>query len=289
MGLSTTPFCLVSLTLIFMICFVFFPSVKTDTDYSTLDYKGCSKQLFSDPTGVFSQTLSTLLASLVSQSSKTKYFKTTSGESQNSISGLFQCRGDLSNGDCYSCISKLPDMLNRLCGETVAARIQLSGCSLRYEIAGYQQISGFELLYKTCGSSQAAGSGFEEQRDSAFAAVESGVVIGSGFYTTSYESVYVLAQCDGDLGIPDCGECVKSAVQKAQVECKNSISGQIYLHKCYINYSYYPNGVPRESSSGTGQNSGKTIAVVLGGAAGVGFVVICLMFFRSLLKKRDDY
>jgi hypothetical protein len=29
------------------------------------------------------------------------------------------------------------------------------------------------------------------------------------------------------------------------------------------------------------------VAIILGGAAGVGFLVICLLFARSLLKKHD--
>ncbi|KAF8388286.1 hypothetical protein HHK36_026952 [Tetracentron sinense] len=290
MGLSINPFFLLSLTLVFLSGFELLPYVKTASDYSTLVYKGCANQTFTDPTGVYSQTLSALFTSLISQSSKSKFFKTTSGGGQTTITGLFQCRGDLSNADCYNCVTKLPEMSNSLCGKTIAARIQLNGCYILYEISGFPQISGVELLYKTCSRSQAVGSGFEERRDTGFSAVESGMVSGNGFYTTSYESVYVLAQCEGDLGTGDCGECVKSAVQRAQVECGSSISGQIYLHKCYMSYNYYPNGVSRKSFSGrTGQNTGKTVAVVMGGAAAVGFGVVCLMFARSVMKKREVY
>lgn len=38
---------------------------------------------------------------------------------------------------------------------------------------------------------------------------------------------------------------------------------------------------------GTGQNTGKTVAIILGGAAGVGFLVILLMFARGAMKKHD--
>lgn len=38
---------------------------------------------------------------------------------------------------------------------------------------------------------------------------------------------------------------------------------------------------------GTGQTTGKTVAIILGGAAGVGFLVICMLFARGLMKKRD--
>lgn len=71
----------------------------------------------------------------------------------------------------------------------------------------------------------------------------------NGFYTTSYQSVYTLGQCEGDIGSADCADCVKNAVQKAQVECGSSVSGQIFLHKCFISYSNSPNGVPKTSSS----------------------------------------
>ena len=37
----------------------------------------------------------------------------------------------------------------------------------------------------------------------------------------------------------------------------------------------------------TGQNPGKTAAIILGGAAGVAFLVILLLFARSLKKKHD--
>ncbi|KAJ4968062.1 hypothetical protein NE237_014763 [Protea cynaroides] len=287
MGFITNPFCLFSFTLFFLAGFGFLQSVKTASNTNALVYKGCASQSFSDPS--YSQTLSSLFASLTAQASQAAFFKTSTGGSGATISGLFQCRGDLTNEECYSCVSKLPDMSKHLCGNSVAARVQLYGCYMLYQISGFPEISGVEMLYKTCGTSQAAGSGFEERRDTAFSVLESGVASSKGFYTTSYQSVYVVAQCEGDLGTSDCGDCVKTAVQKAQVECGSAISGQVYLHRCFISYSYYPNGITRRSSSGIGQNAGKTIAIVVGGAAALGFVVICLMFIRSLLKKRDDY
>ncbi|XP_022157970.1 cysteine-rich repeat secretory protein 3-like [Momordica charantia] len=286
-----------SLLLLLSLAFFIFsliPPAQSGSDYASLVYKGCAKQALSDPTGVYSQSLSVLFGSLVSQATKARFYKTSSGSGQATINGLFQCRGDLSNGDCYNCVSKIPQMVQSLCGRTIAARVQLYGCYLLYEVSGFAQISGFEMLYKTCGGTNVAGSGFEERRDTALSVLENGVVSGHGFYTTNYQSVYVLGQCEGDLGDSDCGECVKNAVQRAQVECGSSISGQLYLHRCFISYSYYPNGVPRRSSSpsfssSSGGNTGKTVAIILGSTAGVGFVVICLLFARGLMKKHDDY
>ncbi|XP_071736289.1 plasmodesmata-located protein 3-like [Rutidosis leptorrhynchoides] len=272
-------------------------------DKSNLVYKGCAKQVLSDPNGVYSSALSAIFGTLIQQSSKAKFFKTTSGTGQSSVSGLFQCRGDLTNLECYTCVSKLPILMDKLCGKTVAGRIQLLGCYMHYEVSGFAEISGLELLYKTCGKST-RDSGFQVTRDSAFSSLVSGISSGNGgFYTTSYESVYVLGQCQGDLGTSDCGTCVKSAVQRAQLECGSSISGQIYLHRCFISYNYHPNGTPKDnnpssassfsspssSSSTSGSNTGRTVAIILGGAAGVGFLIVFLLIVRKAMKKDDDY
>ncbi|MBA0813187.1 hypothetical protein Gohar_027059, partial [Gossypium harknessii] len=143
-------------------------------DYTTLVYKGCAKQSFTDPAGIYSQALSALFQTLLSQSMKVKFYKTTTGTGQTTITGLFQCRGDLSNSDCYSCASRLPTLADKLCGKTLAARIQLYGCYMLYEVAGFAQISGMEMLFKTCGATNVAGTGFEERRDTAFSVLESG-------------------------------------------------------------------------------------------------------------------
>ncbi|XP_062079699.1 plasmodesmata-located protein 1 [Humulus lupulus] len=295
MGILTEQPSLLSLTLFFFtILFVFFPSTTTGADYTKLVYKGCADQKFQDPNGVYSQNLKTLFQSLLSQSGQKPFSTTTSGEGQNSITGWYQCRGDLTTAQCSDCVSKIPDMATKLCDRAVAARVQLHGCYLRYELSGFKQVSESELLYKMCGSIRAQGAGFEQRRDTAFNMVEEGVKSGSSlFYTGSYQSVYVLGQCEGDLDANDCGDCVKKAIQKATSDCGDSISGQIYLQKCYLSYSYYPNGVPgtgitsTTTEGGTGQNhTQRTVAIAVGGVAALGFLIVCLLFARSVMKKR---
>ncbi|XP_057484730.1 plasmodesmata-located protein 2-like isoform X1 [Actinidia eriantha] len=262
------------------------------SDYTTLVYKGCADQKFPDPSGVFTQTLKNLFDSLKSQSSAAKFNKTTAGDGQSAVTGLFQCRGDLSSSDCRTCVSKIPEMSLKLCDNTIAARIQLTGCYMRYEVAGFKQVSGTELLYKVCGSTRASGAGFGDRLGVALGEIVKGIEGSNGFYTGTYESVFVLGQCEGDLGSVDCVDCVKSAVDRAKSECGDSISGQIYFQKCYVSYAYYPNGVPtssssRKSGSGTGQNTRKTVAIVVGGAAGLGLGIACLLVLKSAFKKKE--
>ncbi|KAK4338701.1 hypothetical protein RND71_043188 [Anisodus tanguticus] len=176
------------------------------------------------------------------------------------------------------------------CGQSIAARIQLNGCYLRYEIVGFQPIGPTQLLFKVCGSGQVSETGFGDRLDTALGEIAKGVSgSGNDFYAGGYQSVYVLGQCEGDLSNVDCVDCVKNGAGKAKSECGNSISAQIYLQQCYISYSYYPNGVPNKSlsPSGTRQSTQKLVAIVLGGLVGVGLGVACLLFTKSAFKKKS--
>ncbi|CAE6221785.1 unnamed protein product [Arabidopsis arenosa] len=298
----------------FFIFWFFLPFfvISGDDDNKNLIFKGCANQKFPDPTGVFSQNLKNLFTSLVSQSAQSSYASVTSGtDNTTAVIGVFQCRGDLHNAECYDCVSKIPKLVSKLCGGggddgnvVVAARVQLAGCYLRYEISGFRQTSGTEMLFRICGKKDSSDPGFVGKRETAFGMAENGVKTGSsgggggggggGFYAGQYESVYVLGQCEGSLGNSDCGECVKDGFEKAKSECGDSNSGQVYLLKCYVSYSYYSHGVvPNKIEPISGgekrQHTERTIALAVGGVFVLGFVIVCLLVLRSAMKKKSKY
>ncbi|CAH8278445.1 unnamed protein product [Arabidopsis lyrata] len=300
----------------FFIFWFFLPFfvISGDGDNKNLIFKGCANQKFPDPTGVFSQNLKNLFTSLVSQSAQSSYASVTSGtDNTTAVIGVFQCRGDLHNAECYDCVSKIPKLVSKLCGGggddgnvVVAARVQLAGCYLRYEISGFRQTSGTEMLFRICGKKDSSDPGFVGKRETAFGMAENGVKSGSsggggagggggggGFYAGQYESVYVLGQCEGSLGNSDCGECVKDGFEKAKSECGDSNSGQVYLLKCFVSYSYYSHGVPNNIEPISGgekrQHTERTIALAVGGVFVLGFVIVCLLVLRSAMKKKSKY
>ncbi|KAL5770541.1 hypothetical protein ACOSP7_014695 [Xanthoceras sorbifolium] len=290
-------FSLLSQTLILLVLLgIFLPCVKTNSDYTTLVYKNCTSQnIFTGSIQSHSIGLASLFQELLPQSSQSRFFKATAGSDKNAVSGLFQCRGDLTNPDCYDCVSTLPEISKNMCLNAVAARIQLNGCYFHYETDEFIEEAPLkkhdQLLHKICGDHQKeAAYGFEELRDEAFAAMESNIIDGHGFYSEDYGPVHVMAQCEGDLGGCDCSECVSSAAQIAQEECIGSISGQIYLDRCSISYSYYPYGVPPDNkyhNKGRGNHTAKSVAIVLGGAAALCVGLIFLKLIKSFGKKDD--
>ncbi|KAL6952504.1 hypothetical protein U1Q18_049584 [Sarracenia purpurea var. burkii] len=163
------PFRLLPLTLIFFFSSHNahnFPSFSTvsDANHKNLIYARCSNHTFPDPTGSLQQILSSLFEELGVQGSISKFYETSVGDDDIAISGLFQCRNDLSTDECSDCVNRIPEMSRRLCGGRVPAKIQAAGCYIRYDDGDGDNGSnpGLELQHKACSESKATASRFEE-------------------------------------------------------------------------------------------------------------------------------
>ncbi|CAN1233979.1 Plasmodesmata-located protein 2, partial [Linum perenne] len=249
------------------------------------------------------RTLSVLYQQLLSQSSHSNFFKSTAGDANLGISGLFQCRSDLGNDDCRRCVGAIPATSDGSCSLSVAARVQLSGCYLRYETEGFpahwppEEGGGggghdhdhdYELLHKKCDSKEDDSEEFKTAREAVFAAVEREVEEGgggaSGFCEKEIEHVKIEAECERDLKGDECGECVKEAAEIAEEKCGDSVSGEVYLDKCFLSYSYDS----EESSGGSKSATAKIIALAAGGTAAFVGLIVLLKFLKSRSDKDDD-
>ncbi|CAN6460407.1 unnamed protein product [Victoria cruziana] len=290
------PLVSIMVTILFT-CAVFLPTTASDgSSLLHLVFRGCSATTFPQ-NGGFEQTLTALFYTLTSHASQGHFYRTTAGSGDYAIAGVFQCRGDLSSGDCYDCVNRLPAEARRGCGRVTAARVQLMGCYIQYNAGDPNSLSGTTRLYSKCGTTPATDAAFLQMRQAAFSDVQAGVLGGRGFYTVGHGGVYALGQCEGDLSVADCGDCLKAAVQEVADRCGTLSSGQVYLARCYATYAYYPVGGSavygshdmRGGSPEHGQQVGKTIAIVVGGVAALFFVFVCLWFLKSLTKKHGDY
>ncbi|QCE07454.1 plasmodesmata-located protein 3-like [Vigna unguiculata] len=264
--------------------FLFLPSSNPLSDYTTLIYRTCAAQTLNHQ---FSLTLNSLFQQLIAQSFQHKFFRTTEAvDDETAISGLFQCRDDISKEECFSCVNLLPQMSNTLCSDSVSARVQLDGCYLHYEIeetAGESRSNS--LVHRECGKPVMEYVKFKELMEEGFATLESGILNSNGFYSVNYRSVKIMAQCEGDLETCDCSSCVNDAVLVGKEECGTSLSAQIYLDKCFINYNFYGNSVPGARSNG---NTERLAAIIVGGAVAL-FVGFALMSMLNSRFRKDEY
>ncbi|KAM6577138.1 hypothetical protein CsatB_028975 [Cannabis sativa] len=293
------PFIVLQITFFFVTLYYLLPYANPISDHNFV-FKTCSNQknLTTSTYQSHSQALSFLFQELVSRSSKSKFFKTTQLsvlDDQTAISGLFQCREDITNEECLNCVKTLPETATT--NRCYAARVQLQQCYIRYEpeelVLDVYSSSQDELvlLHKTCGPESNHVDGFEAMRDAALLALEDSVVEKGGFRKTNMELVQAMVQCEGEMEACECGLCVNKAVEIAQEECGKAVSAEIYLDKCFLSYSYYPQGIPEDGENKGGNNSsnnGKLMAIVIGGAAALGFGFIFLLFIKSRTEKEDD-
>jgi hypothetical protein len=143
-----------------------------------------------------------------------------------------------------------------------------------------KSVNATKFVEKICKDKQATDEGFWEKMESAFNRVMTGKGIG-GFYTGCYEDVNVSGQCQGDLSNEHCETCFKSALQEAKTRCGNSVSGQIYLNKCYISYNCNGNGVPSSHRVTT------RVAIAVG-IVGVFLLVVVAVIMSRRRRHRDE-
>lgn len=111
-----------------------------------------------------------------------------------------------------------------------------------------------EVLHKVC-EGEGYGKVIREVMEGAFEALQSGVEKSeNGFYRGSYESVEMMAQCEGDIDACQCTQCVTQALEIADHQCTASLSAQIYLPNCFISYVYHAHSFPGNLILHTNQN-----------------------------------
>ncbi|GJZ79713.1 Gnk2-like domain-containing protein [Tanacetum coccineum] len=114
------------------------------------------------------------------------------------------------------------------------------------------------LLHEECGVRAGTGTDFDRRKNRALKELVDHVGNKKGYYATRtfyYPQFNVLGQCEGDLGVDDCVNCVKPAIDFAQADCGSAFNGDVYLQKCYISYS--------DGGDNNGGNTGGLVALVV--------------------------
>ncbi|KAJ6768811.1 PLASMODESMATA-LOCATED PROTEIN 6 [Salix koriyanagi] len=201
-------------------------------------YGGCS-QIKYTPGSPYESNVNSLLTSLVNSATLTVYnnFTIKSPTSQDTLYGLFQCRGDLSNVDCASCVARAVSQLGTLCLDSSGGALQLDGCFVKYDNTTFLGVEDKTEVLKKCGPLIAYDSDGLNRRD--------GVLDYLGTSDGSYKpfrvggsgDVSAVAQCVQDLSASECQDCLSEVVGRLKTYCGAAASGDLYLAKCYVRFS----------------------------------------------------
>ncbi|GJT49783.1 cysteine-rich repeat secretory protein 12-like protein [Tanacetum coccineum] len=179
----------------------------------------------------YESNVNSLFTSLVNSATVYNFNKfaiSPPGYSQNdSVYGLFQCRGDLSSSDCKECVMSSITQLRATCPVSSGGAIQLDGCFVKYDKSLFFGDEDQGEVLKRCGPSVGYNSDALNRIDSALAFL----IAGNGLYFRAgdYGSIQGVAQCVQDLSESDCQDCISEACGRLRSECQTSTWGDTYL------------------------------------------------------------
>uniref|UniRef100_A0A0A9CM76 Gnk2-homologous domain-containing protein n=1 Tax=Arundo donax TaxID=35708 RepID=A0A0A9CM76_ARUDO len=272
-----------------------------DAAPGTFVYAGCSPSRYA-PNTAFESNLNSLLASIASTASSGATYNsftagvggggsgpgpeaaTVDGAASAAAYGLYQCRGDLGPGECVACVHDTVARLGAVCANAYAAALQSDGCYVRYGASDFIGRADTSVAYRRCSSGTSGDAGFLRDRDAVLAELQEETAVAAapaGYYKVSTSgAVQGVAQCLGDIAAADCTACLAQAVGQLRGTCGAALAADVYLAQCSVRY--WANGnYFRSSQDYSGDDVGRTVAIIIGILAGLALLVVFIAFLRK--------
>ncbi|XP_050235077.1 plasmodesmata-located protein 6 [Mercurialis annua] len=266
---------------------VFFFTTPSSSSIESFIFGGCSQQKYTSGSP-YEFNVNSLLTSLVNSATFTTYNNFTvqsPSSSQDTIYGLFQCRGDLSNNDCARCVAAAVTQLGSLCLDSNGGALQLDGCFIKYDNVKFLGVEDKTVVLKKCGPSIGYNSDALTRRDAVLGYLGASDGSYKPYRVAGSGDVSGVAQCVQDLSSSECTDCLSEGVDRIKTDCGAAASGDMFLAKCYVRFS--ERGV--HSHGGDGNNNDdeieKTLAILIGLIAGVALLIVFLSFLRKVCEK----
>ncbi|XP_024030703.1 cysteine-rich repeat secretory protein 12 [Morus notabilis] len=278
-----------SLSLLFFLVTASLLTALSTAATETFVFGGCSKLKYT-PGTPYESLVNSILTSLVNSAMFSTYNNFTipsSSSSNDVVSGLFQCRGDLGSDACSRCVARAVSQLGTLCLDACGGALQLEGCFVKYDNATFLGVEDKTEVVKKCGPSIGYDSDALTRCNAVLDYLQNPAAgAGNGgtlFRTGGSGNVQGVAQCVGDLSPSECQDCVSDAIQRLKTECGPSSWGDVYLAKCYARFSqggYHSHG--KKDDDNNDEEIEKTLAILIGLIAGVALLIVFLSFLRKL-------
>ncbi|CAL9226545.1 unnamed protein product [Arabidopsis halleri] len=232
----------------FLFLFSFLTSFRVSAQDPTYVYSICSNTANYSSNSLYNTNLRTLLASLSSRNASysTGFQNATVGQAPDRVTGLFNCRGDVSTEVCRSCVVfAVNDTLAR-CPNQKEATLYYDQCTLRYSnrnilstsitnggiiLASSQNITSNErdrfrdLVLSTMNQATVAAANSSKRFDARRANF------------TTLQNLYALVQCTRDLTRQDCSLCLQQIINQLPTD---RIGGQLIVPSCSSRFELYP-------------------------------------------------
>ncbi|KAG8642011.1 cysteine-rich repeat secretory protein 55 [Manihot esculenta] len=216
-----------------------------------------------------SKNIDHLLSELVAGAPSPGYIATSTGNGQDKVYGLAQCRGDVSSDDCSGCLQDAAKEIRQRCPDQVDARIWYDYCFLRYNGENFigKLDTSYAIFYFNVENvtdpedfNKKLGSLIDKIRSQAVVPKNKG--LGKGEISLSpFVTVYGLVQCTRDLAVIDCAQCLAIAVGNFPNFCNNRKGCRALYSNCYVRYELYPFFFPLDSTNSTSVSGNLVVKV----------------------------
>ncbi|XP_035544310.1 cysteine-rich receptor-like protein kinase 10 [Juglans regia] len=259
------------------------------------------------PNSTYRSNLNHLLAYLSSNATRTTgfYNATASSEtSEDTVYGIFLCRGDLPAEACRDCAAGATKDLVQRCPEEEGAVGYYEECMLRYSSRYIFSSLAPDPNSLTSGNKNISDAiRFSELLRASFNELATGISdLGLGakkFGTkearfTSSQTVYTLVQCTPDLTGSDCNRCLQIAMSYLPGCCSGKESASALFPSCTVRYNVHPFYLTVNTSGarpnplvppppGKGRSSSLTIIIVV---ASISVSTALFLMGYCFLRKR---
>ncbi|KAK7364262.1 hypothetical protein VNO80_12791 [Phaseolus coccineus] len=190
-------------------------------------------------------SLTTLFSYLSSNATNKRYYK---ADVNNTVYGLFMCRGDVPNGVCEKCVQNATHRIALDCNSSQEAIVWYSQCMLRYSFRKFfKTVERSPMFWKLNRTSRN-----EEQSFFSVTLAKTldkvAVMAGDsderfGKYSTKLndkQTLYTLAQCTKDLPTDDCKGCLGNLIgTEIPWSRLGSIGGRVLYPSCNLRFEFH--------------------------------------------------
>nr|GLL45720.1 cysteine-rich receptor-like protein kinase 25 isoform X2 [Ipomoea trifida] len=239
----------------------------------------CNNSTSYTPNSTYKANLDTLLSNLFSNGTRNSngFYQTTAGgsASNDTVYGLFLCRGDASPEVCGGCVGDARERILELCSDGKTAMIWYDNCILRYSeesmLGVLDQSTWFTMRNKDNdtqpnGYMQLVGNVLDQVTTQASSGSGKKFAVSEANFS-AFERVYALGQCTPDLSNSDCQICFRNAIAMLPRCCYGAVGAR----------AVYPSW-----------NKGKVIiAASVASVTGILLFGLCFCFLKKRRAKKD--
>ncbi|KAL3649271.1 hypothetical protein CASFOL_005674 [Castilleja foliolosa] len=202
-----------------------------------------------------SKNINNLLPTLASSTIQYGFVKTSNDENGTHIYGLAQCRVDVAQDECTSCIRDAAKTVNdnNHCPNQTDAEIWYDSCFLRYSTNNFFGSVDMTGWYVYSVENVTGINGFNEtlgklMRSLSKEAVKAGRKgLGKGMRKlSSLITLYGLVQCTRDLSDLGCKQCLERGIDFPTF-CGGRKGCRVLFGSCYVRFELYPFFDPLDS------------------------------------------